>query len=66
MKTVEVPEYVLKSIENTLRRWANINNSYKKESCLDRDTIGDMNCIRKLLSGEELTGMERLEEYKYE
>ena len=38
MKTIEVPEYVLLSIENTLRRWANINDSYKKESCLDRDS----------------------------
>ena len=65
MKTIEVPEYVLKHIENTLRLWANINDSYKKESCLDRDTIGDMICIKKLLNGEELTGMERLEEYKY-
>ena len=64
MKTIEVPEYVLKSIENTLRRWANINDSYKKESCLDRDTIGNLNCINKLLNGEELTGMERLEDYK--
>lgn len=64
MKTIEVPEYVLKSIENTLRRWANINDSYKKESCLDRDTIGNLNCINKLLNGKVLTGMERLEDYK--
>lgn len=64
MKTIEVPEYVLKSIDDTLRRWANAYDSYKKTTCLDRDTIGNMNCIRKLLNGEELTGMERLEEYK--
>ena len=64
MKTIEVPEYVLLSIKNTLRRWANINDSYKKESCLDRDTIGNLNSINKLLNGKELTGMERLEDYK--
>jgi hypothetical protein len=64
MKTISVPEYVLESIENTLRRWANINESYKKETCLDRDTIGNLVCIKKLRNGEELTGMERLEDYK--
>ena len=35
MTEVKVPEYVLKDIENTLRLWANINDSYKKETCLD-------------------------------
>ena len=64
METIQVPKYVLESIENTLRRWANINNSYRKESCLDRDTIGNLVCIEKLLKGEELTGMERLETYE--
>ena len=64
MEEIKVPKYVLESIENTLRRWANVNNSYLKSSCLDRDTIGNLNCIRKLLNKEELTGMERLEEYK--
>lgn len=63
MNEIKVPRYVLESIENTLRRWANINDSYKKETCLDRDTIGDLVCIKKLLKGEVLTGMERLENY---
>lgn len=63
MNEIKVPRYVLESIENTLRRWANINNSYFKSSCLDRDTIGDLVCVKKLLNGEELTGMERLENY---
>ena len=61
---IEVPKYVLESIENTLRRWANCHNSYTKTTCLDRDTIGNLNCIKKLLAGEELTGNERLEDYK--
>ena len=64
MEDIKVPKYVLESIENTLRRWANYYNSYTKTTCLDRDTIGDLNCIRKLLAGEELTGKERLEDYK--
>ena len=61
MEEIKVPKYVLKSIENTLRRWANINNSYLKSSCIDRDTIGNLVQINKLLNGKELTGMERLE-----
>ena len=40
MEEIKVPKYVLESIGNTLRRWANINNSYLKSSCLDRDTRG--------------------------
>lgn len=63
MEEIKVPKYVLESIENTLRRWANINNSYLKSSCLDRDTIGNLVAIEKLLNGKELTGMERLENY---
>ena len=63
MEEIKVPKYILVSIENTLRRWANINDSYKKESCLDRDTIGNLVAIEKLLNGKELTGMERLENY---
>lgn len=64
MEDIKVPKYVLESIENTLRCWANYHNSYTKTTCLDRDTIGNLNCIRKLLAGEELTGKERLEDYK--
>lgn len=61
MEDIVVPKYVLKNIENTLRLWANTHNSYSKETCLDRETIGALNCVRKLLKGKELTGMERLE-----
>lgn len=64
MEDIKVPKYVLDSIENTLRRWANIHCCETKTTCLDRDTIGNLNCIRKLLNKEKLTGMERLEDYK--
>ena len=63
MEEIKVPRYVLESIENTLRRWANINDCYLKSSCLDRDTMGNLVQIDKLLNGKELTGMERLENY---
>ena len=63
MEEIKVPRYVLESIENTLRRWANINHCEFKSSCLDRDTIGNLVQIDKLLNGKELTGMERLENY---
>ena len=63
MEEIKVPKYVLESIENTLRRWANINDCYLNSSCLDRDTIGNLVAIERLLNGKELTGMERLENY---
>ena len=63
MEEIKVPRYVLEGIENTLRRWANYHNSYTKTTCLDRDTIGSLVQIDKLLNGKELTGMERLENY---
>ena len=33
----------------------------KKTTCLDRNIISDLNCVRKLLNGEEITGKERIE-----
>jgi len=61
MEDIIVPKFVLKNIENTLRLWANTYNSYEKTTCLDRETIGCLNSVRKLLKGKEITGMERLE-----
>lgn len=58
---MEVDKYVLERIENTLRLCANHFNSYEKKSCLDRDIIGCLNYTRKLLNGDELTGLERCE-----
>lgn len=61
MSEVKVPEYVLKDIENTLRLWASINDSYKKETCLDRNTITCLLSIDKILKGKKITGKERFE-----
>lgn len=59
-----IPRWCLENIENTLRIQYNISQSKDWETCQDRNIKGSLNCIRKLLSGEELTGMERLEPYK--
>ena len=58
---IEVDRYILEKIENTLRLCANHFNSYDKKTCLDRDIIADLNCVRKLLNGEDITGKERIE-----
>ena len=58
---IEVDRYILENIENTLRLCANHFDSYKKTTCLDRNIISDLNCVRKLLNGEEITGKERIE-----
>ena len=61
MEEIAVPKFVLEKLENTLRLIANTHNCYDRASCLDRDTIGCLNGVRKLLNGEEITGMERVE-----
>lgn len=61
MEEIAVPKFVLEKLENTLRLIANTHNCYVKSSCLDRDTIGCLNSVRKLLNGDEITGMERVE-----
>ncbi len=61
METLNVEKYVLVSIENTLRLCANHFNSYERKTCLDRDIIANLNCVRKILNGTELNGKERIE-----
>lgn len=58
---MEVPDFVIENIENTLRLCANTFNSYEKKTCLDRDIIACLNCVRKVLNGEEINGKERIE-----
>lgn len=59
---IEVPRWVLEKIEDTLRIQNNINLDKKSgETCQDRNIKQSLNCVRKLLRGIELTGMERLE-----
>ena len=40
---MEVPDFVIENIENTLRLCANTFNSYEKKTCLDRDIIACVN-----------------------
>lgn len=57
-----VPRWFLENVENTLRIQNNINlNKKTGETCQDRNVRESLNGLRKLLKGEEVTGMERLE-----
>lgn len=57
-----VPRWFLENVENTLRIQNNINLDKKsRETCQDRNIRQSLNGVRKLLNGEELSGMERLE-----
>lgn len=59
---IEVPRWVLEEIENTLRIQNNISiEEGKDQTCQDRNIKQSLNCVRKLLRGIELTGMERIE-----
>ena len=57
-----VPRWFLENVENTLQIQNNINLDKKtEETCQDRNVRESLNGLHKLLKGEELTGMERLE-----
>ena len=57
-----VPRWFLEVVENTLQIQHNINLDEKtEETCQDRNIRQSLSGVRKLLNGEELTGMERLE-----
>ncbi len=57
-----VPRWFLEVVENTLQIQNNINLDEKtEETCQDRNIRQSLSGVRKLLNGEELTGMERLE-----
>lgn len=57
-----VPRWFLEVVEDTLRIQNNINlDKNTGEICQDRNIRESLNGVRKLLKGEELTGMERLE-----
>lgn len=59
---ISIPRWFLEAVEDTLRIQNDINLDKKtEETCQDRNIRESLNGVRKLLSGEELTGMERLE-----
>lgn len=59
---ISIPRWFLEVVEDTLRIQNNINLKKETgETCQDRNIKESLNGIRKLLKGEELTGMERLE-----
>lgn len=61
-ENITVPRWFLEVVEDTLRIQNNINLEKETgETCQDRNIKQSLNGVRKLLKGEELTGMERLE-----
>lgn len=57
-----IPRWFLEVVEDALRIQNNINLDKKtEETCQDRNIRQSLNGVRKLLNGEELTGMERFE-----
>ena len=58
---IEIPKFVLENLYQTLQTIARIHNSCERETCIDRDIMRDLKCVDKLIKGEEITGMERVE-----
>ena len=57
--SIIIPRWFLENVENTLRIQNNINLDRKTgETCQDRNVRGSLNGVRKLLDGEELTGID--------
>jgi len=48
-KTVQIPEWQLKEIENTFRIIKNMFHSENKETCLDRDICKQHEWIKSVL-----------------
>ena len=64
-ENITIPRWFLEKIEDTLSIQHNINlDSKGGETCQDRNIKESLNGVRKLLKGEELTGMERLEKFQ--
>lgn len=57
----KIPKFVIQHFRETLRMCANYFNSFDKRTCLDRDIMEGIVFADKLLTGEEITGMERSE-----
>ena len=52
MEKLEIYRFQAIDIENTLRMIANILDSHKKETCLDRNVIQSLERMRNVLKGE--------------
>ena len=57
MENIKVPKFVLESILNTLIVVKFLRRD-KSETCLDRCIAKNINQLNKLLTGEEITGLE--------
>lgn len=51
-KTIAIPIWQLKEIENTLRIASNIHKSPKRETCFDRDVMASWNIVTNALNGD--------------
>lgn len=58
---IEIPKFAFKNLYQTLQTIARIHNSCERETCIDRDIMRDLKCVDKLIKGEEITGMKRVE-----
>lgn len=59
-ENILVPKWILEHIEDTLRVQYNIYEG-KTDTCQKRNVKHSLILAKKLLSGDEITGMERLE-----
>ena len=54
-----IPKWALNVVANTLQEMKNFRSG-KNETCMDRDINQSLKIVNKILSGQELDGLERL------
>jgi len=62
-KMVNVPLWELKEIANTLRMVANVLDSPKRKSCLDRNIMSSWNRVVDMINGKEASLHESMNSY---
>ena len=62
-ETYEIPRWILKDIDNTLRMTSNIYECPKRDTCFKRNLMRDWHRVRNILNGYEPTQEESMSYY---
>ena len=62
-ETYEIPEWILKDIDNTLRMTSNIYNCPKRDTCFKRNLMRNWHRVRNILNEYEPTQEESMSYY---
>ena len=58
---IEISKFVLEIYIKFFKQQQEYIISYERETCINRDIMRDLKCVDKLIKGEGITCMERVE-----